>query len=622
MYVVTFYSFKGGVGRTMSLVNVGVELANKGRNVLLVDFDLEAPGIPTFDLFAGITDTPGIVDYVSEYLSTSHAPDVKGFITPCSKRQSPAGGRLSIMSAGRQDVSYAARFHAIDWQDLYANREGFLMFEDLKEQWRTAIPGGFHYVLIDSRTGHTDVGGICTRQLPDAVVVMFFPNEQNLRGLGKVVSDIRDENNSPRQKHIELHFVPSNVPDLDDEEDILQTQLERSQHMLGYGRGDATILHHYNSLFLLRQQIFVLDRPKSKLSEEYRALVNAIVSENLEDREGALSALEKMRVTSSKLPRELNLQPTDFDWKLSEIARAHERDSEILYRIAILRERMGRPEEALSVLDEAVQSGISSPQIFARRAQLYLILGRPAEAVADAEKVLAEPDVARLDLANSVRVIRAYRKELLSGIDRSPAIRGHDARTRSLIAGELMTDVEGLPAAERLLREVVYDDSTATEIRDHAKNHLSLCLIAQEKYDDAIATILREQISISLTRDIRIAFNYAMADWGKTGLPSRDLFSRVVELSRSLNEHGANYLQCLAIAHFVMGDRDQAHECRRKALREIRVNPRTEFSSWRYLEASPAEFRQDLEAVKTMIDGEKVSPVFIGRNKDLFSSIH
>ena len=46
MYVVTFYSFKGGVGRTMSLVNVATQLALAAKKVLIVDFDLEAPGIP------------------------------------------------------------------------------------------------------------------------------------------------------------------------------------------------------------------------------------------------------------------------------------------------------------------------------------------------------------------------------------------------------------------------------------------------------------------------------------------------------------------------------------------------------------------------------------------------
>ena len=50
------------------------------------------------------------------------------------------------------------------------------------------------YVLIDSRTSHTEVGGICTRQLPDTVVVLLIPNEQNLDGVSSVVDAIRAEN--------------------------------------------------------------------------------------------------------------------------------------------------------------------------------------------------------------------------------------------------------------------------------------------------------------------------------------------------------------------------------------------------------------------------------------------
>ena len=48
MHIVTFYSFKGGVGRTLALVNIGIELAQTGKRVLLVDFDLEAPGLDTY----------------------------------------------------------------------------------------------------------------------------------------------------------------------------------------------------------------------------------------------------------------------------------------------------------------------------------------------------------------------------------------------------------------------------------------------------------------------------------------------------------------------------------------------------------------------------------------------
>jgi cellulose biosynthesis protein BcsQ len=68
MQITTFYSFKGGVGRTMALVNVSAELARKGRRVLIVDFDLEAPGITTYRPFARASSSAGVVDYITQYI--------------------------------------------------------------------------------------------------------------------------------------------------------------------------------------------------------------------------------------------------------------------------------------------------------------------------------------------------------------------------------------------------------------------------------------------------------------------------------------------------------------------------------------------------------------------------
>jgi hypothetical protein len=42
---IAFASLKGGVGRSTALTIVAAEQARKGRNVLVVDLDLEAPGI-------------------------------------------------------------------------------------------------------------------------------------------------------------------------------------------------------------------------------------------------------------------------------------------------------------------------------------------------------------------------------------------------------------------------------------------------------------------------------------------------------------------------------------------------------------------------------------------------
>ena len=275
MYVNTFYSFKGGVGRTMALANVAVHLAQRGRRVLVVDFDLEAPGLDTYPTLRPDKPVSGLAGYVAEYLATDQAPDVRDYAG-----MSPTVDNLLIMPSGVIETGYPASFGKIDWRSLYAERYGYLLFEDLKAQWLAAFSPD--YVLVDAPNGFTDTGGICTRQLPDAVTVLFFPNEQNLRGLTRVVADIRSEADPPRKKRIELLFVMSNVPDLDDEDDILQTMKERFKRDLGF-EDDPLVVHRYDSLTLLNQSLFALDRPNSRLSREYRRVADWTVRENPAD---------------------------------------------------------------------------------------------------------------------------------------------------------------------------------------------------------------------------------------------------------------------------------------------------------------------------------------------------
>ena len=69
--IVTFYSFKGGTGRTMALANVAWILAANGKRVLVADWDLESPGLhrffrPFIDPIAYDT-AGGIIELVRRY---------------------------------------------------------------------------------------------------------------------------------------------------------------------------------------------------------------------------------------------------------------------------------------------------------------------------------------------------------------------------------------------------------------------------------------------------------------------------------------------------------------------------------------------------------------------------
>jgi MinD-like ATPase involved in chromosome partitioning or flagellar assembly len=176
--VCTFYSYKGGVGRTFALANVAVLLATWGYRVLCIDWDLEAPGLHVFFEPLLAPDTLG--DGVVELVERSRAePDVDWTSAVAPVPVPSAAGRLDLMPAGRFDDSYVDRLQQLDWAELYEEDALGASLERARAQWVQT----YDAVLIDSRTGITDVGGICTVQLPDIVVFSFTPNQQSIDGV-------------------------------------------------------------------------------------------------------------------------------------------------------------------------------------------------------------------------------------------------------------------------------------------------------------------------------------------------------------------------------------------------------------------------------------------------------
>src|ERR1041384_1466166 len=76
--VVTFYSYKGGVGRSMAVANVALLLArDHGRRVLVVDWDLEAPGLHRFFNMSDEDLGKGVIDYLDNYKTLIKTPSDK-----------------------------------------------------------------------------------------------------------------------------------------------------------------------------------------------------------------------------------------------------------------------------------------------------------------------------------------------------------------------------------------------------------------------------------------------------------------------------------------------------------------------------------------------------------------
>lgn len=177
--IVTFYSYKGGVGRTMAMSNVAVLLARRGLKVLAVDWDLEAPGLERyFGYFTLQASKGGLLPLLKSQQHGSRG-HYRSHLTHVSGAIDGATFALDLLPSGREtDTSYSSTLERFDWDAYFADGGGDFI-EGLRQQWRR----DYDVTLIDSRTGLSDTGGICTIQLPDVVVAMFTANYQSLYGV-------------------------------------------------------------------------------------------------------------------------------------------------------------------------------------------------------------------------------------------------------------------------------------------------------------------------------------------------------------------------------------------------------------------------------------------------------
>jgi hypothetical protein len=152
-----------------------------------VDFDLEAPGLTRYFTEAfdvELASKPGVLELLATAAGSSPTDVTSWQSYTVGLRDFGDGGRLDILTSGQHDKSYAARLLAFDWNEFFAESEGGPFIEELRTAWNAE----YDFVLVDSRTGVTDAGGVCTIQLPDIIVGVFVTNHQSVDGLVDVIS--------------------------------------------------------------------------------------------------------------------------------------------------------------------------------------------------------------------------------------------------------------------------------------------------------------------------------------------------------------------------------------------------------------------------------------------------
>jgi len=188
--VVSFYSYKGGVGRSTTLAYTAVNLAQKGYKVAIIDFDLEAPGLHSI---FNINPRYGVVDFFIDrpFLSDEAATQLlKSGVSIVSGAQVNNKGEIYLLPAGKIDRHYIEKMSHLDLgsYQVMKHHNYISLFEVLFADITKAF--GADIILIDSRTGLSEIGGALLLDYSDDVCFVFTNNQQNFDGLSAIAEHI------------------------------------------------------------------------------------------------------------------------------------------------------------------------------------------------------------------------------------------------------------------------------------------------------------------------------------------------------------------------------------------------------------------------------------------------
>lgn len=196
--IVTFYSFKGGQGRSTTLAAFSTYLARAHKKkVFIIDFDIEAPGFNNF-FGKGNVNQNGLIEYLMDK-SGDHvqAKELQRYVRQADT-QYCGEGMINIMSAGNLDTDDKAgklfETHLSHYVEGLArldinNNEYALdlikgLITDIENQYEPDV------ILIDSRTGFNDIMGLFVNYLSHIIVGFFRGDSQSAPGLYHFISSV------------------------------------------------------------------------------------------------------------------------------------------------------------------------------------------------------------------------------------------------------------------------------------------------------------------------------------------------------------------------------------------------------------------------------------------------
>ena len=184
---IVFASLKGGVGRSTALAVAAADLARRNRNVLVVDLDLEAPGVGHLLLDADRTPEYGAIDFLVE--------NGIGGIVDSSLHAYIGSSGLTAAGGGRVDVLPALGLRSQDYPENVLPKLSRAMIEDIADGCTVPVAEQISFmisritereqydaVFIDSRAGLSELAAPAVLGLGATVLLFGTAQKQTFEG--------------------------------------------------------------------------------------------------------------------------------------------------------------------------------------------------------------------------------------------------------------------------------------------------------------------------------------------------------------------------------------------------------------------------------------------------------
>ncbi len=185
---VIFGSLKGGVGRSTALAVTASDLARRNKNVLVIDLDLEAPGIGDLLLDDDRMPEFGSVDYLVENgFGTIPEARLQDFVGT-SQLTSFHGGRVDVVPAlgklaDHHPGNTLAKLSRAMIEDLDHQRGSISVAQQIAEMVETLTNrDAYDVVLLDSRAGLSEITAPLVLGLGATVLLFGTDQRQTIRG--------------------------------------------------------------------------------------------------------------------------------------------------------------------------------------------------------------------------------------------------------------------------------------------------------------------------------------------------------------------------------------------------------------------------------------------------------